>query len=201
MAAEERPARGRSRKTDARADRKPIFERLQPFAPWDQRAATALLDEPAARQRAGQLGAGMRAVSEAAAGLADAASSPTTSATLRHLAEVSSWQVGIWITELGGAEHETSRLAKACEALDPSDELVALALLGRVVLPHLIADAVLFRAQLGDDLPKSHRRWLSILVEDLEEQRAELELLVQSAVGDADVERVVRACGGVAKTV
>jgi len=60
---------------------------------------------------------------------------------------------------------------------------------------------VLLRAQLGETLPPGQNRWLAILIDDLETQRAELELFVQTAMTAADVERVANACGEVSKTV
>lgn len=203
MAAEDRPSRGRGTKPD----RKPIFERLEPFAPWDQRAAAAVLDSEAAAQRAGELAAGAAAIAQAAGSLADAAVTPAVASTLRHLAEVTAWQAGIWATEFAGRAAfsgeagATSRISEACAGLDSSDELVAVAVLGRLLLPQFLADAVLFRAQLGETLPPGQNRWLAILIEDLETQRAELELFVQTAMTAADVERVANACGEVSKTV
>jgi len=203
MAPEDRPARGRGTKSD----RKPIFERLEPFAPWDQRAAAAVLDSEAAAQRAGELAAGATTIAQAAQAIADSAATPAVASTLRHLAEVTGWQAGIWATELSGAAGATSRIGEACAALsqsygtDDSDELVAVAVLGRLLLPQFLADAVLFRAQLGETLPPGQSRWLAILIDDLEAQRAELELFVQTAMTAADVERVANACGEVSKTV
>ena len=215
MAAEDRPSRGRGTKPE----RKPIFERLAPFAPWDQRAAAAVLDGEAAAQRAGELVAGATAIAQAAQAIAESAATPAVASTLRHLAEVTGWQAGIWATEfsgtaafagkaeLSGAAGATSRIGEACAALsqsygtDDSDELVAVAVLGRVLLPQFLADAVLLRAQLGETLPPGQNRWLAILIDDLETQRAELELFVQTAMTAADVERVANACGEVSKTV
>jgi hypothetical protein len=147
------------------------------------------------------MAAGAAAIAQAAGSLADAAATPAVASTLRHLAEVTSWQAEIWAAEFSGEAGADSRISTACAALDASDELAAVAVLGRVLLPQFLADAVLFRAQLGETLPPGQNRWLAILIDDLETQRAELELFVQTAMTAADVERVANACGEVSKTV
>ena len=172
-----------------------------------------MLDGDDAAQRAGELTAGATAIAQAAQSLADAAATPAVASTLRHLAEVTGWQAEIWAGQLSGEAELSgeagpsgkagagSRIFTACASLDASDELVAVAVLSRVLLPQFLADAVLFRAQLGESLPPGQNRWLAILIDDLETQRAELELLVQTVMTAPDVERVARACGEVSKTV
>lgn len=206
MAAEE-PARrrGPAKKND---DRKPIYERLAPFAPWDQRSAPPLLDDSQVAARAAAQAVAASAVAEAAEALAGRdGTAAGVASTLRHLAEVSRWHAQVWAEHLGGgtgsgADAGSNALAApARAAAERPDTLEAVAGLSRVALPGLIADAVLLRAELGDDLAAGPARWLALITEDLEAQRSELELVVQAQLAPGDGRRLADSCAEVAQAV
>ena len=199
MATENRTPKSRGSKEE----RKPIFERLQPFAPWDQRSAPNLLSAEVVTARAGRMASASDAFAAAATTLADDdKTAAAAKETLRHLATTSTWHASIWRDQLAGSSDADGNLSvlfqQAAERLNP---LEATAVLARVAVPHLIAEAVLLRAELGDDVDMNQSRWFGIIIDDLESARAELELLIQSQLGPGDGRRLAAACAEVAKTV
>ncbi|MBW3537591.1 MAG: hypothetical protein KY395_07475 [Actinobacteria bacterium] len=199
MAKEDRPARGRG----AKEERKPIFERLQPFAPWDQRNAPNLLSAEVAAARAGRLAAASEAFAAAAARTADDDGAPQAAKeTLAHTARTVSWHASVWRDHLGGSSDADGKLSALCqEAAGRQNQLEATAVMARVCLPQMLGEAVLLQAELGDDLDRDQSRWFTIVTDDLESARAELELVLQSQLGPGDGTRLAAACAEVARTV
>ena len=189
----------------AKPERPPIFERLQPFAPWDQRGAPSLLDDAETKRRAGELAAASDRLATALRTLADAVAGPeAVGQNLRHLGNVAEWSAGVWrqafdTAEASGAAGELSTLCDA--ASQRTEPLETLAALSRVALPRLVAAAVLLQAELGDDVSPGRDRWLRLLIDELETTRADLELVVQSQLGAGDGGRLAAACAEVTKTV
>ena len=199
MATEDRTAKSRGSKPE----RKPIFERLQPFAPWDQRSSPNLLSAEVAAARAGRMASASDAFAAAATTLATNDNTPAAAReTLRHLATTASWHASVWRDHLGGAANADGNLSVLFrEATQRLNSLEATAVLARVGVPRLIAEAVLLRAELGDEVDMDQSRWFGIVIDDLESARAELELLVQSQLGPGDGTVLAAACAEVAKTV
>lgn len=199
MTKENRPARGRA----AKEERKPIFERLQPFAPWDQRNAPNLLSAEVAAARAGRLAAASEAFAAAADQIADDDGAPAAARdTLGHAARTLSWHASVWREHLGASSDAEGKLSTLCqEAAGRQNGLEATAVMARVVLPQIVGEAVLLQAELGDDIDRDQSRWFTIVTDDLESARAELELVVQSQLGPGDGTRLAAACAEVAKTV
>lgn len=199
MAKEDRPARG----PGSKEERKPIFERLQPFAPWDQRTAPNLLSEEEAAARAGRLATAAEAFGSAAtqiAALGDAP--PAARETLAHVARTALWHASVWRDHLGGSSDADGKLSDLCQrAAEHQNALEGTAVLARVALPRILAEAVLLQAELGDDSAMDQARWFGIVIDDLESARSELELVVQSQLGPGDGTRLAAACAEVAKTV
>jgi hypothetical protein len=197
-----RPARETRQKPAKQDDRPPIFERLAPFAPWDERSAPPLLDETQAAARAAEQAAAARSLAELATSAAGTAPTPIRS-TLEHAAEILRFHSEVWTDRLGGrdgsAEGRLSQLIAAAGSID--DPLEGLAVLSRELLPAVLAEAVLLRAELGDELSPGPARWIGLVIDDLEELRAELELLVQVQLQPGDSERLARKCAEVARTV
>jgi hypothetical protein len=197
-----RPARATRQRPEKKDDRPPIFERLAPFAPWDERSAPPLLDETQAAARAVEQAAAARSLAELATSAAGAAPVPIRS-TLEHAAEVLRFHSEVWTDRLGGgAGSAEGRLTPLIAAAGPIDDpLETLAVFSRELLPAVLADAVLLRAELGDELSPGPARWIGLVIDDLEELRAELELLVQVQLKPGDSERLARKCAEVARTV
>ena len=186
----------------AKPDRPPIFERLKPFAPWDQRSAPALVNESEAKQRAAELAAASDRLATGLRTLADSGpGNPAVGQSLKHLGNVAEWSAGVWRqafdTEL--AAGDLVQLVDA--AAQRPDHMEAMAALARAAVPHLISSAVLLQAELGDEVSPGRERWLRLLVDELETTRAELELMVQSQLGPGDGTRLATACAEVARTV
>lgn len=185
----------------AKPERPPIFERLQPFAPWDQRTAPSLIDEAEAARRAGQLGTASDRLAAALRALADT-TTPQVAASLRHLGNVAEWSAGIWREAFDAAATPDCDLCRPCDAAaQRGDAKEGLAVLSRVAVPRLVAAAVLLQAELGDDVSPDRARWLRLLIEELETARADLELTLQSQLAPGDGPGLAAACAEVAKTV
>lgn len=186
----------------AKPERPPIFERLQPFAPWDQRSAPSLLDEPETARRAGELAAASDRLAAALRELADASQmNEAVTQNLRHLGDVAEWSAGLW-RQAFDCEPTPGDVARLCDAAAQRSEPVeAIAALARVSVPRLLAAAVLLQAELGDDVTPGRERWLRLLVDELETTRADLELVLQSQLGPGDGTRLATACAEVAKEV
>lgn len=188
----------------AKPERPPIFERLEPFAPWDQRSAPSLIDEAEATRRAGELGAASDRLAAALSGLAGmSGTTEQVAAHLRHLAGVAEWSAGVWqqAFDAQGSASE-GQLSVLCDAAaQRTDATETLAALARVAVPRLIAAAVLLQAELGDEVTAGRARWVRLLIDELESTRADLELDLQSQLGPGDGPRLAAACAGVAKTV
>lgn len=188
----------------AKPERPPIFERLEPFAPWDQRGAPSILDEAETKRRAGELAA---ASDRLAAGLRRLASegggTEAVNQSLDHLGNVAEWSAGVWRQAFDTTDDSATRgLAALCDAAAGRPDLLeAIAAFGRVAVPHLLSLAVLTQAELGDDVTPGRARWLNLVIEDLEATRADLELIVQSQIAPGDGTRLASACAEVAKTV
>ena len=200
MATDNRTPKSRGPKEE----RKPIFERLQPFAPWDQRSAPNLLDEAETKQRASELGAASDRLAEGLRSLAGTVPGPeAVGENLRHLANVAEWSAGVWRQAFDTGDSDDRRaLSSLCDSASRrTDPLESLAALARVAVPRLLAAAVLLRAELGDDVTAGRDRWLGLLVDELETTRADLELVLQSQLGPGDGRRLAAACAEVAKTV
>lgn len=188
----------------AKPERPPIFERLEPFAPWDQRGAPSILDEPTTKRRAGELAAASDRLAAALRRRAkDESANEAVSQSLEHLGNVAEWMAGVWRQAFDTTESsQDSSLVSLCDAADSrTDPLEALAALSRVAVPRVLALAVLTQAELGDDVSLGRARWLSLLIEDLETVRADLELLVQSQIRPGDGTRLADACAEVSRTV
>ena len=187
----------------AKPERPPIFERLEPFAPWDQRGAPGVLDEEQTKQRAGELAAASDGLAAALRRLAtEGGQTEAVNQSLQHLGNVAEWMAGVWRQDFDTTQEGSGELAALCDAAGArSDSLEALAALGRVAVPRVLALAVLTQAELGDEVSLGHARWLNLLIDDLETTRAELELMVQSQVGPGDGTRLAQACAEVALTV
>lgn len=187
----------------AKPERPPIFERLEPFAPWDQRAAPSLIDEPETKQRAGELAAGTDRLAAALRALADmAGTTAQVGANLRHLADVAEWSAGVWRQAF---DAEASSGCKLCLPSDAAggrtEPKEALAVLSRLAVPRLIAAAVLLQAELGDEVTPGRERWVRLVIDELETTRADLELTLQSQLVPGDGHRLAEACAEVARTV
>lgn len=198
----------------AKPERPPIFERLEPFAPWDQRSAPSLLDEAEAKRRAGELAAGTDRLAAALRSLADAGGTTEQVATnLRHLGSVAEWSAGVWrqafASPAGGPEpFPLAEPTSGCKLCVPSDAAgqrgdakEELAVLARVAVPRLVAAAVLLQAELGDEVTPGRERWMRLVIEELETTRADLELTLQSQLAAGDGQRLAEACAEVARTV
>ena len=186
----------------AKQERPPIFERLQPFAPWDQRSAPSLLDESETKRRAGELAAASDRLADGLKGLAGAGGpNQAVADNLTHLGSVAEWSAGVW-RQAFDAEPRAGDLAALCEtAASRSDPSEATAALARVAVPRLISAAVLLQAELGDEVPQGRARWLRLLIDELEATRADLELVVQSRLVPGDGTRLAAVCAEVARTV
>ena len=186
----------------AKPDRPPIFERLQPFAPWDQRAAPSLLDDGETKRRAAELGAASDRLAAALRRLANSSQvNEAVTEKLKHLGDVAEWSAGVW-RQAFDAEPTAGELARLCDTAGERSELMeALAALARVAVPRLVSAAVLFQAELGDEVTPGRERWLHLLVDELETTRADLELVVQSQLSPGDGARLATACAEVAKEV
>lgn len=187
----------------AKPERPPIFERLEPFAPWDQRSAPSLIDEAETTRRAGELAAASDRLAVALRALADTGGSTEQVATnLRHLGSVAEWSAGVWRQAFDAEGSSGCHLCGPSDAAaERSDPKEALAVLSRVAVPRLIASAVLLQAELGDEVTPGRARWMRLLVEELESTRAELELNLQSQLESGDGPRLASACAEVARTV
>ena len=185
----------------AKPDRPPIFERLQPFAPWDQRAAPSLLDEPETKRRAAELGGASDRLAVALRGVDVSQMNQAVTQNLQHLAQVAEWSSGVW-REAFDSEPVAGDLATLCDAAgERPDPVEAIGALARVAVPRLISAAVLLQAELGDEVTPGRERWLRLLIDELETTRADLELVVQSQLGPGDGARLADACAEVAKKV
>jgi len=190
----------------AKPDRPPIFERLKPFAPWDQRGAPSLLDEAQTKQRSASMAAASDRLAAGLRTLANADAETAVSRNLQHLANVAEWSAGVWRQAFdaepapdGPGPDELSGLCDA--AAQRTEPIEALAALARVAVPRLIAAAVLLQAELGDELSLGRERWMRLVIEELETTRADLELVIQSQLAPGDGPRLASACAEVAKTV
>lgn len=199
MTTSDGPAKGRAPK----AERTPIFERLQPFAPWDERAAPNLLTTEESSDRAGRLAGASDSLATALDQIASNEGAPaSTRDALRHIATVAQWHASVWRDRLGGAGRGDGALDGLSEqAAARQDPAESMAVLARVAVPRLLTEAVLLRAELGDEPGMDSARWFSLLIDDLESARAELELMVQSQIGPGDGPRLADACAEVTKTV
>ncbi len=185
----------------AKPDRPPIFERLQPFAPWDQRAAPSLLDESETKRRASELSAASDRLAAALRNLDVSQMNQAVTQNLQHLADVAEWSGGVW-RQAFDSEPASGELATLCDAAGQrSDPVEAIGALARVAVPRLISAAVLLQAELGDEVTPGRERWLRVLIDELETTRADLELVVQCELGPGDGTRLAGACAEVAKKV
>src|SRR5688500_11786850 len=149
----------------AKPERPPIFERLEPSAPWDQRSAPSLVDEAEAKRRAGELSAGTDRLAAALRALADSnSSSQQVAANLRHLGDVAEWSAGVWRQAFDAEPSSGCKLCAPSDAASQrSDAKEGLAVLARVSVPQLVAAAVLLQAELGDEVSPGRERWMRLV--------------------------------------